>query len=385
MLEDTPKNVVIQRPSQTAGAKDPVLSENPVRVAIITEWLDSWGGAEYVALVLHEMFPEAPIFTAVYNPNKVLPLKGADIRPSYLQRWPLVKNHRQLAYPLMPAAVETYDLREFDVVISSSYGPAKGVLTRPGQLHICYCHTPTRFLWEPGVDNRLPKHWLAERIATGLRIWDLQAAERPDVMLANSKNVQARISKYYRRQSEVLYPPVDVDRFTPELGAVEDYFLTSGRLVKQKQTELIIQAFKQNKRPLKIAGTGPEEARLKELAAGVGNIEFLGFVPDSELERLYAQCAAFVFAAEEDFGIVPVEAMSAGRPVIALGKGGALETVVEGKTGLFFAEPTPESLNSAIKQFDGAKWNSKVIRKQAAKFSRANFESGLHQIIDKNL
>ncbi len=357
------------------------------KVAIIQEWLDSWGGAEQVLLALHQLWPEAPIFTTVYVPEHVPQLGKASVRPSFLNSWPLAHSSRRpWLFPLMPLAVEQYDLRDFDVVISSSYGPAKGVITHPGQFHLCYCHTPTRFLWEPQVDQRLPRGWLFDKMATGLRQWDQLAAARPDQMLANSKTVQGRISKYYRRDSQVVYPPVDVSRFQPaQADAVKSYFLSATRLVKQKHIDLIISAFKQTGQTLKISGRGPEEATLKARAAGAKNIEFLGFVPDAQLAKLMAHTQAFVFAAEEDFGIVPIEAMAAGRPVIAYSHGGATETVLPGKTGLLFPEQTAESLATVLGQFSGADFDPKIIRKHAEQFDTKHFQHAIKGIVEQHV
>lgn len=362
-----------------------------MNIAFVHDWLTNMAGAEKVLLVLKEIFPEAPIYTSVFNPKKAEPFKKFDIRTSYLNNLPLFKAKRELLVPYSPSAFESFDLADFDLIISSSTFSAKGVITKPDSIHICYCHTPTRYLWEPDLDPRSDRGFLSglrKRTAHKLRIWDKVASDRPDYYFANSKYISKRIKKYYGRESTVIYPPVNVDRFTLNAQEkIQDYYLFVSRLVGYKKSDIVIEAFNKLKLPLKIIGSGPEKKKL--MKAAKSNIEFLGFLSDSELKRYYAQARAFIFAAEEDFGIVPVEAMASGRPVIAYGRGGATETVLEGKTGLFFDKQDPESLIKAVKKFDPNNFDSKIIRRQAEKFSsqrfKREFKEEVENIIRKKL
>jgi glycosyltransferase involved in cell wall biosynthesis len=356
------------------------------KVALVHDWLTGEAGAEQVLLALHRLFPEAPIYTSVRNPERTPSFEGMDIRTSFLQKWPLWK--RQQLYPqLRPLAFESFDLSDYDVVISIASAESKGVVTRPGTVHICYCNTPIRYYWndyhaylgrmEFGLLNPLVR-LVMPYLTNYLRLWDYTAAQRVDYFVANSKTTQARIGKYYRRDSQVIYPPVAVDSFKYQTKK-DDYFLCVGRLVPYKRVDLAVQACTEQKLTLKVAGEGPELDKLKKLAGPT--IEFLGRVPSSELPALYAKARAFIFAAEEDFGIVPVEAMASGTPVITYGLGGATETVVDGVTGLYFGEQTVESLIEALKKFDKQKFEPKLIRARAEEFNESRFAKELSELV----
>jgi glycosyltransferase involved in cell wall biosynthesis len=360
-------------------------SAENMNIALVHDWLTNYAGGERVVFEISKLFPKAPIFTSVYDPEKAPAFKDKDVRASFLQKYPLLKSKRELLVPLAPFALEQIDLSKFDLVISSSSMASKGVITKPETVHICYCHTPSRYLWEPEVDNRASKGLfssLRKNVAHKLRIWDRLAADRVDYFLANSKYVAKRIKKYYGRDSIVVYPPVDVDRFEiTEKKNVKDYFLYVSRLVSYKRCDLVIDAFNDLGLPLKIIGRGPEKKSLQRKAKN--NIEFLGFLSNDEVKKYYQEAKAFVFAAEEDFGIVPVEAMASGRPVIAYGEGGVRETVVEGETGTFFSEQTAQCLIDCVKNFDESKYSSEKIKKHAKKFSPERFGNELKEVIDK--
>jgi glycosyltransferase involved in cell wall biosynthesis len=353
-----------------------------MKIALIQDWLTGFAGGEQVLLALHEMYPDAPIYTSLYNPEKVPQFAKAVVISSYLQKIPGLKSKHQIAIPLMPAAFESFDLKGFDVIVSVGGGLSKGVITHPGQRHIAYCHTPIRYIWRFGGDERASGGWLKEKVAHSLRIWDVVSAERVDEFYGNSKTVAARIEKVYRQPSKHVYPPINVDRYTVSTEEPGNYFITVGRLVMYKRPDLIIEAFKKTKQQLKIVGNGPDKDALMKLAEDCPWIEFMGRVSDEELKDLYAKARAFVFAAEEDFGIVPVEAMACGRPVIAYGKGGVTESVVEGVTGTFFPEQTAESLASVLETFDEKAYNSADIRKQAELFSTERFKDEMRRIIE---
>jgi len=347
-----------------------------LNIAIVHEWITNVAGAERVILAIKELFPKAPIYTAVFDSAKAKPFANMDVRTSFLQKIPLMKTKRELLVPFTPFAFESFDLSEYDLVISSTTMAAKGIITKPTTLHVSYCHTPPRYLWEPQVDPRAAKgpfSGLRQNTIHKMRLWDRVAADRVDYYMANSRYIKNRVRKYYQRDAEVVYPCVDVDRFEPAKSEeIEDYFLFVSRLVNYKRCDIVVEAFNKLGLPLKVIGRGPEKDKLVKSARS--NIEFLGFVTDQDMKKYYERAKAFIFAAEEDFGIVPVEAMAAGRPVIAFGKGGVTESVVGGKTGEFFAEQTAESLIAAVKNFDPKKYDSSVIRQHAEKFSKENFK-----------
>lgn len=360
-----------------------------MKVAIVHDWLTTMGGAEKVILELKRIFPEAPIYTLVYNKNKL----GAyfdkyEIKTSYLQKNPLAKKKHQLFFKYMPRAFEEFDLSEFDLIISSSSAFAKGVITPPHSIHVCYCHTPPRYIWDLTHEylkdyNILVKKYL-EKNFHYLRIWDGIAANRVDYFIANSFYVAQRIKKFYKRESKVIYPPVDTDYFTPsEDGKIEDYYLIVSRLVAYKRVDIAIEAFNHLSKRLIIVGDGPEFKKLKGLAKN--NIEFLGYQPDDVIRDLYRHCKALIFPGVEDFGIVPVEVQACGRPVIAFRRGGTLETVEENRTGLFFNDQKSDSLIDAIYKFEKniQNFDPNHIRSHAEKFSTDRFKNEFKNFVNK--
>ncbi|MDD3285493.1 MAG: glycosyltransferase [Patescibacteria group bacterium] len=371
-----------------------------MKVALIHDHLAQAGGAEKVLKVLTEMFPEAPIYTLLYEKKNVdKNFAGRHIETSVIQRLPGGVKHYKWYLFFMPMAVEFFDLRDFDLVISDASAFAKGVITSPDTLHICYCHTPTRYLWSDAHQylNELKYNkWIKKIISLTLgrlRLWDYAAAQRVDYFIANSATVQKRISKYYRRDSEIIYPPVETDKFKiadlSRQSRQERYFLLGCRLAPYKRADIVVQAFKAlgDGFNLKIFGDGLDLPRLRRLAGGASNIEFLGRVDEDKKAELYANALAFINPQEEDFGITAVEAMAAGRPVLAYRRGGATETVIEDKTGLFFDEQTPAALMLLVRNFladldSGRKnWNSQDIKEHAAFYSVAEFKRQLSAFI----
>ncbi len=339
-----------------------------MRVALVHDYLNQMGGAERVLLALHERFPQAPIYTTIYDAARMDErFRAMDIRTSFMQRLPLVKRRHQPFLPLYPFAIERMDLRAYDLVISDSSAFAKGVVTRADALHICYCHTPMRWAWnfEDYVEReRLGRfsRMILSPFIVWLRQWDYATAARVDYFLANSPNVAARIAKYYRREATVLPPPVDTSRYTVATTP-GDYFLIVSRLIPYKRIDLAVEAFTTLGLPLRIIGAGRDEARLRRMAGK--NIEFLGWRSDDEARAQLANCRALIFPGEEDFGLAPVEAQACGRPVIAYGMGGALASVVDGVTGVFFGEQTPEALAAAVRRFRDEQFDPLVIRRHA--------------------
>lgn len=366
-----------------------------MKVALIHDHLAQDGGAEKVLAVMADIFKDAKIYTILYEQKQVNNyFKGREIDTSVIQRLPGGVRHYRWYLGFMPMAVEFFDLREYDLVISDTSSFAKGVITLPDTLHICYCHTPTRYLWSDAHQylNELKYNkWFKKIISlvlSRLRIWDYNAAQRVDYFIANSKMVAGRIKKYYRRESEVIYPPVETTKFSlsTKLPSPEEaYFLAGCRLVPYKRIDLVIEAFNilgGNYR-LKIFGDGLDEKRLKKLAGTNANIEFVGRVNVEEQARLYQNALAFINPQEEDFGITPVESMASGRPVIAYRKGGVLETIIDGQTGLFFDEQTPESLVAVLKNFNSDNFNPQAIRTHAEQFSVANFKQQIEEFVAK--
>lgn len=358
-----------------------------MKIALVHDYLTQDGGAEKVLSVLQSIWPEAPTFVLFHDPKRVPRFNGKDIRTSFLQKMPLIRSKFQWYLPLMPTATEHYDLEGFDVVVSSTSAFAKGVVTQPGTIHVCYCHTPTRYLWTDALsyveELRVPRFIKAmlPPLLSLLRIWDRHAAERVDVFVANSETVKGRIKKYYGRDSEVIHPPVETGDFAIS-DAPKTYFLAGGRLVAYKRFDLIVDAANKTGLPLKIFGTGPVLAELKKQAKP--NVQFLGRVPDKDLPALYAGAKAFIHPQEEDFGITAVESMAAGRPVIALKKGGAIETVIDGVTGHLFEEQSWEELADYLIRFDDSQWNPAAIKAHAERFSRAAFMDRIRALVEKH-
>lgn len=360
-----------------------------MKIAFVHDFLVQNGGAERVLLALHDIWPDAPIYTIVHDPNRVDPaFQGKDIRPSFLQHIPFGVQRYQWFLPWMPSAIERHNLMEYDVVLSSSSAFAKGVITGPETLHICYCHTPTRYLWTDthSYIRELSYNWAVKSIVpfllTNLRLWDQMTADRVDHFIANSRTVHDRIKKYYQRESTVIHPPIAVDEFAPgsENPPREDFYLIGGRLVSYKRYDIAVQAFNKLGIPLKIFGTGPEEQRLRERAKS--HIEFLGYVSHDALHSLYQRARAFLHPQEEDFGLTAIEAMAAGCPVIAYARGGALETVVEGVTGMFFEEQTWESLADAVLHFEEERYVPEKLREHVQQFDRARFQRRMKEYVE---
>lgn len=366
------------------------MASSSLKVALVHEWLTNWAGSEKVLLRLHQLFPEAPIYTSVFVP-KALPaiFRSLDIRTSFLQRFPFRRNHR-LWLPLMPLAFESFDLRGYDVVISNSHACAKGVLTPYGTWHICYCYSPTRYVWDRyheylhSEEGRGVRRRLFPCLMHSLRLWDFQAAQRPDTMVAISHFVRRRIQKYYRREAEVIYPPLEWERFEGvEMVPYEEreFFLVVSRLVRHKRVDLAVEACSLGKLPLKVVGEGPERRRLERMAGSM--VEFLGWQPDEIVVDLYRRARAVIFPSEDDFGLVPLEAMACGTPVVAYAGGGALETVVEGETGLFFHEPTAEALLEALRQLGKQEWVLSRLRQQAERFKPQHFLAAWQRLLQR--
>lgn len=361
-----------------------------MKVAIVHEHLTQDGGAERVVLRLKEIFPDAPIYVLVYDRDKVHEkYHDYEVHTSFLQRLPLGIKKYQWYLPLMPAAMEKFDLSGYDIVISSCSMFAKGVLTTSDTLHLCYLYTPTRYLWNYAHqyhrELRHPK-WVRKIIPfylTFQRIWDRLAAERVDEYACISRSIQKAARKFYRRDCELIYPPVDVNKFSIcPFEKRGEYYLMLGRLVAYKRYDLVVKAFNKLGWPLKIVGRGPEANYLRKIAGP--NVEIIGRrVSERELIDLFERCQAFVFPAEEDFGIVPVEAMSAGRPVLAYGKGGALDYINPGITGELFYEQSEESLIEALRKFHPEKYDPLVIRRHAEKFSAERFKAEFKAFVDR--
>jgi glycosyltransferase involved in cell wall biosynthesis len=357
-----------------------------MRVAIVHDCLIQNGGAERVLRELLATFNKAPVYTLLFDKHRMPDVfQKEDIHPSFLQSLPFSLKKYQWFLPLMPLATELYDLSEADVVLSSSSAFSKGVITKPDALHVCYCHTPTRYLWSDThsyvKEVKIPKMLkpLLLPLLSRLRVWDKHAAERVDLFLANSEAVRRRIQKYYHRDATVLYPPVNVDAFSISTRP-KTFFLAGGRLVSYKRLDLCLHACNRLKLPLKIFGTGPYKADLERHAGPT--VEFVGEVTDEEKTKLFQDCLAFLHPQEEDFGITAVEAMAAGRPVIAYHRGGALETVIEGVTGTFFQHQTWEDLAEALLQFDQKKFDPQHIRSTVERFRPEVFRAQLHTFVE---
>lgn len=335
--------------------------------------------------VLCEMFPEAPIYTLLYDERMTGgAFKGREIHTSFLQKLPFARRHHRIFPLLMPLAVEQFDLSYFDVVLSVSASFAKGVITKPHTRHINYCLTPTRFLWDDShryIDEfRYP--WPIRKLVpffiTYLRLWDKEAALRVDKFVGISSFVKARIKKYYDKDADIIYPPVETQKYYLS-DKIDDYFLMIGRLVPYKRFDLAVKVFSAMGKPLKIIGDGPERKRLEKIAGP--DIEFLGLVSDYKMPEIYSRAQAVIFPQEEDFGIVPLESMASGRPVIAYRGGGALETIVESKTGIFFDDQTEIALAQAIGQYYKTDWDPQAIRVHALKFDKAVFKNKFLELI----
>ena len=364
-----------------------------MKIALIHDHLAQDGGAEKVLKVFSEMFQEAPIYTLLFEKKHVNKyFSDKKIETSIIQKLPGGVKHYQWYLSFMPLAIEFFDLRQYNLIISDTSSFAKGVITSPDSLHICYCHTPTRYLWSDTHQyiNELKYNKFFKKIISlvlsRIRIWDYAAAARVDFFIANSKTVQQRIKKYYRRDSIVIYPPVETHKFNisqEDKTKKEKYFLVGCRLAPYKRVDIVIEAFKRlgPDYKLKIFGDGVDLKRLKKMAAEASNIEFLGRVTDSHKAELYSGAEAFINPQEEDFGITVIESMAAGRPVIAYEKGGATETVIEGFSGTFFKEQTSDAIYEAIKNFENISFKPVEIKNHVEKFSVENFRKKIKAYI----
>ena len=372
-----------------------------MRVALVHDWLVSMRGGERVLEAFCELYPDASLFTLVHQRGSCSPaIERMRIIPSFLDRLPGARRHHRRFWPLFAHAAESFDLRGFDVVLSSSSCVARGVVVPCGTPHICYCHTPMRYVWESfpeyfgrgaaGTATRLA----ASAIAPFWRVWEEASANRADVFIANSRNVARRILRRYGRDSQVIPPPVDLSRFEPRpLSQVEDYYLMVTAFVPYKRVDLAVSAFASLGLPLKIVGQGPEEKRLKALARGHGSIRFIDAAGDEEIARLYEGARALIFPGEEDAGITPLEAQAAGRPVIAFGRGGALETVAglsddganaREATGIFFGEQTAEALCGAVRRMEASwtEFDPAAARRRAQAFDRSVFKQRIRRAVE---
>ncbi len=358
-----------------------------MRVAIVHYWLVGMRGGEKVLEELCLLYPQADIFTHVHDPARTSALINRHrITTTFIARLPFARTMYQRYLPLMPAALEELDLSGYDLVLSSESGPAKGVVTHPDAVHICYCHSPMRYLWDQYHTYRARSGWLTRVVMSlampALRVWDTASAGRVDHFIANSNFIARRIAKSYRRDSTVIYPPVDLDAFTVASAPTRDFYFAVGQLVPYKRFDLAVAACSALGRRLVVVGTGTEAARLKAMAGPT--IEFRGWASQDDLRDLYRNCRALLFPAEEDFGIVPLEAMASGRPAIAYGSGGALDTVRPGETGLFFAEQTVDALKEALARFEGVehRFEPEAIRRHACGFGRDVFRRSMKAFID---
>lgn len=369
-------------PSRLAGlttASDPRARFR--RVAIVHYWLVTMRGGERVLERLLELFPDADIFTHVYDPSAMSDAINAHtVRTSFIQKLPGARKHYQAYLPLMPLALEQLDLRGYDLVITSESGPAKGVISAPDALQLCYVHSPMRYLWDHYHDYREDAGFLRRAVMPllchRLRQWDTSSAARLDRILANSNFIKDRVAKAWRREAEVVHPPVDAALFSAS-DEVEPGYLWVGQLVPYKRADLAIDAFNALGLPLTVVGDGPQAEALKQRAGP--NIRMIPRLNFAELRRAYARCRALVFTAEEDFGIVPVEVMASGRPVVAYGRGGALDSVVENRTGLFFAEQTTEALIEAVRRMEAwlPHFDPAAAQDRARDFSPPQFDRGI--------
>ena len=376
------------------------------KIAIVCDWIKDWGGAELVLSHMLEIFPQADIYTSVFWQHKNPLFIGRTITTSFIQKIPLLNKSHKLALTLRPLAFESFDLSGYDIVISSSSAESKGVITKPDCLHICYCHTPTRYFWshyheymsmmEFGILNPFAK-WLMPKAIHKLRKWDFCAAQRPDYFLANSINTSNRIKKYYKRDATVLYPGIEIPRDSSQESTFkQDFYLAVGRCIPYKKFDLLVEAFNQNGKKL-VCVTNTNNKLFKKLKKNSKpNIEWKLGISREETQELFTSAKAFIFPPEEDFGLVPLEAMSFGTPVIAYRKGGALETVVQKEThlkwdwsqewtGIFFSEQTAQSLNETIEKFETMQFDSEGIKKHTANFSKEIFQEKLVKFIEAKI
>lgn len=359
--------------------------EQSPNIALAHDWITGMRGGEKVLEVFCELFPAAPIHTLIAFPEKASEtIRMHEIRTSFLQRMPFIESRYRSYLPLYPFAIERFDMSGFDLILSSSHAVAKGIRPRPGALHISYVHTPMRYVWDmfdqyfsTAQVGKL-KRPLISMIASRLRRWDVRTCNRVHAFIANSEHVRKRIQRHYDRDAVVIYPPVDISRFTVSESS-KDFYLIVSALVPYKKVELAVEAFNRLNLPLRIIGEGPERRKLESLAGA--SITFEGWREDGEIARAYTECKALLFPGEEDFGIVPVEAMSCGKPVIAFGRGGATETVIPNLSGLHFEEQTVESLTNAVLAFQQQRFDPLQIRKHAERFDKQGFRERIREFV----
>ncbi len=355
-----------------------------MRIAIIHDWLTGRRGGERVLEALLEIFPQAELFTLFHFKGTQIPaIEERKITTSFLQKLPLLKSKYRYYLPLFPAAVESFDLRDYDLIISSSHCVAKGAIPPPEAKHICYCHSPMRYAWDAFWDYFPPKGLKNRMIAwqmSKLRQWDVASSARVDLFIANSEYVKKRIWRYYRREAIVIHPPVDTDFFHPTGEVKEDFFLVVSALVPYKKVGLVVDVFRKNGKKLKIVGKGPELKKIKARLAS--NIEILSDVSDEELRSLYSRARALIHIAKEDFGINMVEAQACGTPVIAYCRGGAEEIVIEG-TGITIKEQHEEELQKALEQFENMSFDPAFLRKNSLRFSKKVFKDKIKEVVDE--
>lgn len=346
------------------------------RTALVHDNFAQMGGAEKVAETLYRLLPKADLYSTLAVRERLsMDLQRAEIRTTWMQRLPRLQKYYRHYFLLYPFAIESLDLSSYDLIVSSCFGYAKGVRRRPDALHVCYCHTPARWVWRyedySAREQFSPiKRAVLPTLLSGLKLWDLRAAQRPDYFIANSRVVAQRIEAAYGRTAAVIPPPIDVNRFQPR-AEQEDYFLVLSRLTAYKRIDLAVQACTRLQRRLIVIGDGPDRQRLESMAGPT--VTFMGRQPDQVVEHYVTRCQALLFPGEEDFGMVPLEVNAGGRPVIAYRGGGATETVIEGQTGLFFETPTVASLAAAIGEFERCRWNQQTLRRHAEQFDEAVF------------
>lgn len=360
------------------------------KIAIVCDWLTNMGGAERVVLSLHKAFPDAPIYTSVFTPETMPAFSGLDVRTTYLQKLPAYLRSRHQLFPLQRTqAFRKLDLREYDIIISSASAEAKAVIKRPDAVHICYCHTPTRYYWShykeylasPGLGPLNPAARVAlPALVRLMRKLDLRAVEGVDYFIANSSAVAGRIKKYYGHESTIIYPPVSMERFTPlDINGPRKGFVIVGRQVPYKRFDLAVAVCTERKLPLTLYGTGPDHKRLVNMAGPT--VRFVEGANDAQVAKALIKAAGYIFPQEEDLGITQLEPLAAGCPVIAFAKGGALDVVVDGKTGIFFDEQTPESLGRALDRFATLTFVPKILQTHAAQFSEERFIAELRDFV----
>ncbi len=360
-----------------------------MKVAIVHDYLNQYGGAERVVEELAGLFPTAPIYTSIYDAGRVKNrFVGRDIHTSFMQKLPGVMGHHQIYLPFYPLAFDRFKLDGYDLVISSSSAWGKAAITGPDTLHICYCHAPMRFAWQSADYMQREQLGRASRtllpaVLYFIRRWDIKTALRPNFYIANSRTVAARIQKFWGREADIIInPPVEVKKFAYHQRPREDFYLTVGRLVPYKRLDVTVQAFRDLDLPLKVVGSGRDLESLRKLAGP--RTEFLGHIPDQEVRELYNRCRAFVQTGSEDFGITPIEAMGGGAPVIAINSDGPAETILDGQTGIFFDEQTPEALAQAVRRFEQIyqSFDSAAIRRYAESFDREIFRQRFEEYVN---